>query len=84
MKRFVSLVGERVEVHYRASDLHLSVIGVLVADTGQSLVLEDRFVRGGSEKMMRVAIPYDYVVRVSAIGSGSQPSELSPRPAPFK
>jgi hypothetical protein len=82
MKRFVSLVGERVEVHYRASDLHLSVIGMLVADTGESLVLEDRFVHGGREKMMRVAIPYDYVVRVASIGN--QPSELAPRPAPSK
>lgn len=67
MKRFVSLVGERVEVHYRASDLHLSVIGILVTDTGESLVLEDRFLQGGKEKMMRVAIPYDYVVRITRL-----------------
>jgi hypothetical protein len=80
MKRFVSLVGERVEVHYRASDLHLSVIGILVMDTGESLVLEDRFMQGGREKMMRVAIPYDYVVRVTT--SAHELSEPSRKPTP--
>jgi hypothetical protein len=82
MKRFVSLVGQRVEVHYRASDLHLSVTGVLVMDTGESLVLEDRFIQGGKEKMMRVAIPYDYVVRVTA--NAPELSEPSRKPTPSK
>jgi hypothetical protein len=67
MERFVSFVGKRVEAHYRASDLHLSVVGMLVADTGESVVLEERFTQGGNEKMIRVEIPYDYVIRIVAV-----------------
>ena len=77
MKRFLSFLARRVEVHYRASDLHLSVVGTLVIDTGESIVLEDRFVQAGKYKMMRVAIPYDYVVRIAV--SNDQPIE-QPRP----
>jgi hypothetical protein len=83
MQRFVSLVGQRVEVHYRASDLHLSVVGMLVSDTGECLVLEDRFVQAGKEKMMRVAIPYDYLVRI--IAADRDPNEQPmPRSTPAR
>jgi len=64
MQRFVSLIGQRVEAHYRAGDLHLAVIGILVSDTGDTLHVEERFSQNGREKMMRVLIPYDYVIRV--------------------
>jgi hypothetical protein len=64
MQRFVSFIGQRVEAHYRAGDLHLAVIGILVSDTGDTLHVEERFSQNGREKMMRVLIPYDYVIRV--------------------
>jgi hypothetical protein len=60
----------------------LSVIGILVMDTGESLVLEDRFMQGGKEKMMRVAIPYDYVVRVTT--NAHELSGPSRKPTPSK
>jgi len=80
MKRFLSFLERRVEVHYRASDLHLSVVGTLVIDTGESIVLEDRFVQAGKDKMMRVAIPYDYVVRITMFTDDpvEQPQQKTP------
>lgn len=64
MGRFAALVGKRVEAHYRAGDIQLSAIGTAVSDTGESLILEDRFSQNGKKKTMRVEIPYQYVVRV--------------------
>lgn len=61
---YSSLLGKRVEVHYRASDLHLSAVGTLVSDSAKSVVLEERFLQNGREKAMRVEIPYQYVIRV--------------------
>ena len=61
---YSSLLGKRVEAHYRASDLHLSAVGTLVSDSGSSIVLEERFSQNGREKTLRVEIPYDYVIRV--------------------
>jgi hypothetical protein len=61
---YPSLLGKRVEAHYRASDLHLSAVGTLVSDSGDSIVLEERFSQNGRDKTMRVEIPYEYVIRV--------------------
>jgi len=65
MSAYASLLGKRVEAHYRASDLQLSTIGVLVADSGQSVSIEDRFTQNGREKKIRVEIPYRHLTRLA-------------------
>jgi hypothetical protein len=79
MGRYSSLVGKRVEAHYRAADIQLSAVGILVSDSGKSIFLEDRFSLGGREKTMRVEIPYQFVVRVSE--THAEPSRPTPIPA---
>jgi hypothetical protein len=63
-----------VEAHYRAGDMQLSTSGTLVSDTGKAIFVQERFSSGGKEKMMRVEIPYAYVIRVAEIrDEASQP-----------
>lgn len=64
MERYSNLVGKRVEAHYRASDIHLVVVGTLVSDINKSIFVVERFSQGGKEKTLRVEIPYEYVIRV--------------------
>lgn len=79
MARYQALVGKRVEAHYRAGEIHLSAIGTMAADTGKSIVLEDRFSLGGKDKTMRVEIPYEYVIRVAETkGDPSAPAPARP------
>lgn len=56
MGRYSALVGKRVEAHYRA--------GTLVIKTIKAVVLEERFTRNGREKIIRIEIPYEYLVRL--------------------
>jgi len=64
MSHYAPLVGKKVEAHYRASDLNLQAVGTLVADTGSSIFIEDRFTQNGREKKMRLEIPYPHVHRI--------------------
>ena len=79
MGSYASLVGKRVEAHYRAADIQLIAIGTLVSDSGKSIFVEERFSQSGKEKTMRVEIPYEFVIRVvvaptEALGSGPSAS----------
>jgi hypothetical protein len=65
MPRYTSLIGKRVEVNYRAGDIHLSAAGALVADSGRSVYLEERFVQRGVSKMLRTEIPYPCIVSLA-------------------
>ena len=56
-------VGKRVEVHYRSGDFYLSCVGTLASDDGESIIVHEQFSSGGSQKTMRVEIPYSYIVR---------------------
>jgi hypothetical protein len=67
MTRYSSLLGQRVEARYRAGDIFLSAIGTLVSDSGRAISVEELFSLDGRNKVVRVEIPYDYVVRVSQI-----------------
>ena len=64
MSAYDSLLGKRVEAHYRASDLHLCAVGTLVGDSGHSIYIEDKFVQNGWEKCMRLEIPYPHISRL--------------------
>ncbi len=63
-KHYAALIGKRVEVFYRTSDLHLSSAGVLTSDTGKAISIEEHFTEDGRPKTLRVEIPYDYITRV--------------------
>jgi len=76
---YSSFLGKRVEAHYRASDLHLSAVGTMVSDSGESIVLEERFLQNGKEKIMRVEIPYEYVIRIIETAENSVASPPSSR-----
>ncbi|HVB88532.1 MAG TPA: hypothetical protein VNK23_17865 [Candidatus Dormibacteraeota bacterium] len=75
--RYAALVGKRVEAYYRAGDLQMSAVGVLVADSGKSIFVEERFSQSGKGKTLRVEIPYDYVVRVAETNGDPPASEES-------
>jgi hypothetical protein len=64
MGRYAKLEGKRVEAHYRASDIELSVEGALVSDSGKAIFIEERNLHGGRQKTMRMEIPYEYIIRI--------------------
>ena len=64
MARYSDLVGRRVDVHYRAGDIVLPASGILVADSGRSIFLEQSLVQRGQTRHFRWEIPYQYIVRL--------------------
>jgi hypothetical protein len=84
MERYASFVGKRVEAHYRSADIHLFAVGVIVADNGKAVFLEDRFASGGKEKTIRLEIPYTHIVRVVELAATAEPTALSALRAPLK
>jgi hypothetical protein len=84
MGRYSSLDGKRVEALYRAGDIQLSAIGTLVSDSGKSVFVEERFLQNGKQKTMRVEIPYEFIIRLSALAEptdSAAPRAGKPRPA---
>ncbi len=65
MAKYNALFGSRVEVQYRAGDILLPATGTLVADSGKSIFLEERFCQRGSVKHFRWEIPYASIVSLS-------------------
>lgn len=64
---FTYLLGKRVEVTYRAADIHVCVTGTLTRDSGTDIHLEDRFTQSGRENTLRIAIPYSAILRVREV-----------------
>jgi len=77
MPAYTSLLGKRVEVSYRAGDIHMTATGTLTSDSGQSIRLEDRFSQAGREKTVRMEIPYPSLIRVREILLQPAPSGAS-------
>ncbi|HVS75248.1 MAG TPA: hypothetical protein VHE23_07450 [Candidatus Acidoferrales bacterium] len=80
MARYSSFLGRRVEVQYRAGDIILPASGVLAADSGRSIFLEEHFEERGHRKHFRWEIPYHCIIRIAekqpdgpAIPAGPQP-----------
>ncbi len=71
MSRYQSLLGKRLEVHYRAGELYLTTAGTLAEDSGKSIFLEDRFSQRGKAKTLRLEIPYPCIIRISESGAAS-------------
>jgi hypothetical protein len=65
MARYSSFLGRRVEVQYRAGDIILPASGVLAADSGRSIFLEEHFEQRGRQKHFRWEIPYQFIIRIA-------------------
>jgi len=77
MARYFALLGRRIEVQYRAADMLLPAAGILVADSGKSIFLEEHFCQRGTVKTFRWEIPYPCIVRLGEISAASDASELA-------
>lgn len=67
MPLIASLVGKRVEVVYRAQDIHMCVTATLTRDSGDYIHLQDRFTQSGRENTLCIAIPYSAVLRIREV-----------------
>lgn len=66
MAQFSSYLGRRVQVRYRAGQNSVPATGVLVADSGRSVFLEEHFAQRTGRKQFRWEIPYQCIERVEA------------------
>jgi len=73
MGLYSSLFGKRVEVHYRAGDIHLSATATLVHDNGSRISLEDHVSHDGKDKTIRIEVPYDYLIRIAEVRPEPEP-----------
>jgi hypothetical protein len=81
MARYSSLLGHRVEVHYRAGDILLPASGTLVADSGRSIFLEQHLMQRGLLKHFRWEIPYQYIVRLEEMPEAAETASNTGVPA---
>ena len=81
MGQYAALTGKRVEAHYRASELHLSVCGILTAETAEAVVIQERFTRNGREKTIRVEIPHTCIVRIQECPAAAEGVRMRPASA---
>jgi hypothetical protein len=75
MAQYFKLLGERVEVEYRAGDVLLAATGKLAADSGKSIFLEEHAEKQGQVKTYRWEIPYPCILsldRSFALESATQ------------
>jgi hypothetical protein len=80
MARYSDLLGRRVEVHYRAGDIVLPASGILVADSGRSIFLEQSLVQRGQTRHFRWEIPYQYIVRLEEKSESEEAGHSAARP----
>ena len=64
MAKYHALLGVRVRVEYRAGDVYLPAVGTLVADSGKSIFLEERFEKSESVKCFRWELPYHCIMKI--------------------
>jgi hypothetical protein len=65
MAQYSNLLGQRVEVEYRAGDVLLTAKGKMAADTGKSIFLEEHSDQKGKTKTFRWEIPYPCILSVA-------------------
>jgi hypothetical protein len=65
MAQYSNLIGQRVEVDYRAGDVLLTATGKMAADTGKSIFLEEHSDQKGKTKTFRWEIPYPCILSVA-------------------
>jgi hypothetical protein len=76
MSRYHALLGRRVEVQYRAGDVVLPATGVLAADSGKSIFLEEKIVQREQTKSFRWEVPY---ICILSVDESFAPPPAAPR-----
>ena len=74
MARYSALLGRRIQVTYRASDIILPATGNLAADSGKSIFLEESYQQQGSVKTFRWEIPYLCIIELNECPEIPNPS----------
>jgi len=77
MQTFANLLGKRVEVCYRAGDVHMTITGNLALDTGLRIQLEEHFSQDGRSKTLRIEVPYGSIVRIREVPAPAQLEAVS-------
>lgn len=82
MSRYHALLGRRVELEYRAGDIVLPATGILAADSGRSIFLEEKVVQRGRVKSFRWEIPYPFLMSIheSALQDPEPAGDPEPQP----
>jgi hypothetical protein len=75
--RYASLIGRRIEVQYREGDILLPVTGILAADSGRSIFLEEHYCQRRDVRTFRWEIPYRAIVEIVE-SSAPEPTPESP------
>ncbi len=65
MAQFSNFLGRRVQVQYRTGSACVPASGVLVADSGRSVFLEETFSRHSGVKQFRWEIPYQCIADIA-------------------
>jgi len=65
MAAYSNYLGKRIELHFQAGDKELPAAGILVADSGRSVFLEEQFMCSGRMRQFRWEIPYECLIRVA-------------------
>jgi len=61
MAQFSRFLGKRVQIQYQTGSRYVPATGVLVADSGRSVFLEEHFARQSGAKHFRWEIPYQCI-----------------------
>jgi hypothetical protein len=82
MASYSQFLGRNVVVQYRVGDILLPASGILAADSGRSIFLEQHIEQHGKRNYFRWEIPYGYIHRIEEASKNDAPdSEPAPVPA---
>jgi hypothetical protein len=83
MARYSALLGKFVDVRYRVGEILLPATGMLAADSGKSIFLENHFSEHRGSKTFRWEIPYKSIVHLAESGAAQTPSAEVETAKPF-
>ena len=63
--KYASLMKKKVDIVYRDGDIRLRATGMLVADSGCSIFIEEQFPGAANARTFRWEIPYQCIVRLN-------------------
>jgi hypothetical protein len=72
MAQYGCSLGKDVRVEYRAAHAVHSSCGRMVRDTGDSIIIEERFSARGGPKTARIEVPYNCVIKLEEIPAGAE------------
>jgi hypothetical protein len=79
--RYSALMGRRIGITYRAGDVVLPAKGILAADSGKSIFLEELYNPTGITKTFRWEIPYVCIIELREVLDSTMTSEPEKPPA---